>query len=71
MIGVGNIDRKPAAANNIETLDAVETTRGMRLLIVDDDPEIVSILKRGLLYEGYNVETAGHHDAGCRWSRSK
>lgn len=30
----------------------------MRILIVDDDPEIVSMLRRGLAYEGYTVETA-------------
>jgi two-component system response regulator MprA len=31
----------------------------MRLLVVDDDPEIVSFLKRGLTYEGFTVDTAG------------
>lgn len=31
----------------------------MRILVVDDDPEIVSFLKRGLTFEGYTVETAG------------
>ena len=30
----------------------------MRILVVDDDPEIVGLLKRGLSYEGYTVETA-------------
>ena len=30
----------------------------MRILVVDDDPEIVSFLKRGLIYDGYAVETA-------------
>ncbi len=30
----------------------------MRILVVDDDPEIVSFLKRGLIYEGYTVDTA-------------
>ena len=30
----------------------------MRILVVDDDPEIVSFLKRGLIYEGYAVDTA-------------
>ena len=30
----------------------------MRILVVDDDPEIVSFLKRGLIYEGYSVDTA-------------
>ena len=31
----------------------------MRILVVDDDPEIVSFVKRGLAYEGYAVDTAG------------
>lgn len=30
----------------------------MRILVVDDDPEIVSFIKRGLAYEGYTVDTA-------------
>jgi DNA-binding response OmpR family regulator len=29
-----------------------------RILVVDDDPEIVSVIRRGLTYEGYTVETA-------------
>ena len=31
----------------------------MRILVVDDDPEIVSFVRRGLAYEGYKVDTAG------------
>jgi two-component system, OmpR family, response regulator MprA len=30
----------------------------MRILVVDDDPQIVSVLKRGLAFEGYTVDTA-------------
>ncbi len=30
----------------------------MRVLVVDDDPQIVSVLKRGLSFEGYSVDTA-------------
>lgn len=30
----------------------------MRILVVDDDPQIVSVLKRGLSFEGYTVDTA-------------
>ena len=30
-----------------------------RILVVDDDPEIVSFLRRGLVFEGFTVETAG------------
>jgi two-component system response regulator MprA len=37
----------------------VDAGQNMRILVVDDDPEIVSFLKRGLTYEGYTVDTAG------------
>jgi len=30
----------------------------MRILVIDDDPEILSFVKRGLAYEGYTVDTA-------------
>lgn len=30
----------------------------MRILVVDDDPQILSVLKRGLAFEGYGVDTA-------------
>lgn len=30
-----------------------------RILVVDDDPEIVGFVRRGLIYEGYSVDTAG------------
>jgi two-component system response regulator MprA len=30
-----------------------------RILVVDDDPEIVSFVRRGLIYEGYTVDIAG------------
>lgn len=39
-------------------VSATETGQKMRILVVDDDPEIVSFLKRGLTYEGYTVDTA-------------
>jgi DNA-binding response OmpR family regulator len=32
----------------------------MRILVVDDDPEIVSFVKRGLAHEGYRVDTAAN-----------
>ena len=37
---------------------AADVGQSMRILVVDDDPEIVSVLKRGLTYEGYTVDTA-------------
>ena len=30
----------------------------MRILVVDDDPEILSVIRRGLAYEGYTIDTA-------------
>src|SRR4030066_436656 len=30
----------------------------MRILVVDDDPEILSVVRRGLVYEGYPIDTA-------------
>jgi two-component system response regulator MprA len=36
----------------------MQDEHNMRILVVDDDPEIVSFLKRGLIYEGYGVDTA-------------
>ncbi len=30
----------------------------MHILVVDDDPEIVSLVKRGLAYAGYTIDTA-------------
>jgi DNA-binding response OmpR family regulator len=29
-----------------------------RILVIDDDPSVTSVLKRGLAYEGYHVDTA-------------
>jgi DNA-binding response OmpR family regulator len=31
----------------------------LRILVVDDDVGIVNFLRRGLVFEGYKVETAG------------
>jgi two-component system, OmpR family, response regulator MprA len=35
-----------------------------RVLLVDDDPKIISLLKRGLAYEGFEVYTASDGEAG-------
>jgi len=32
--------------------------KSMHILVVDDDPQILDFVKRGLAYEGYTVETA-------------
>ncbi len=43
----------------------------MRILVVDDDPEIVSFLKRGLIYEGYSVDTASDGTDALAKAREK
>jgi len=39
------------------------------ILVIDDDPAITSVLKRGLSYEGYAVESAGSGEAGLSLAR--
>jgi two-component system, OmpR family, response regulator MprA len=35
-----------------------------RILVIDDDPKIVGLLRRGLAYEGFDVYTAGDGEDG-------
>ena len=41
-----------------------------RVLLVDDDPKIISLLKRGLAYEGFEVYTAPDGEAGLIAART-
>jgi two-component system response regulator MprA len=43
----------------------------MGILVVDDDPEIVSLVRRGLAYEGYTVETASDGVEALAMAREK
>ncbi len=43
----------------------------MRILVVDDDPEITSFVKRGLAYEGYAVDTASDGNEALTKARDK
>jgi len=43
----------------------------MRILVVDDDPKIVSFLRRGLIYEGYTVDTASDGIEALAQARDK
>lgn len=40
-----------------------------RILVIDDDPTVTSVLKRGLAYEGYTVDTAAAGPAGLAIAR--
>jgi DNA-binding response OmpR family regulator len=42
-----------------------------RILVIDDDPAITSLLRRGLSYEGFVVDTAGSGEAGLALSRER
>ena len=43
----------------------------MRILVVDDDPEILSVVRRGLAYEGYTVDTAANGNEALASAREK
>ena len=40
-----------------------------RILVIDDDPTVTSVLKRGLAYEGFTVDTAGTGAQGLAIAR--
>ena len=42
-----------------------------RILVIDDDPAVTSLLKRGLAYEGYAVDTAATGAAGLTVARER
>ena len=42
-----------------------------RILVVDDDPAVTSLLKRGLSYEGFVVDTASSGEEGLRIARER
>jgi len=42
-----------------------------RILVVDDDPRIASSLRRALVYEGYDVDTAGDGPEGLGKAREQ
>ena len=42
-----------------------------RILVIEDDPQIADLLRRGLLYEGYLVEVAPDGEAGLVAARDR
>jgi DNA-binding response OmpR family regulator len=42
---------------------------GQRILVIDDDPAVTGLLRRGLAYEGYAVMTAASGDTGLALAR--
>jgi DNA-binding response OmpR family regulator len=42
-----------------------------RILVIDDDPAVTSLLKRGLSYEGFTVETAPSGSQGLECARER
>ncbi len=41
----------------------------MRILVIDDEPEVTSLVQRGLLYAGYTVDTAYDAESGLALAR--
>lgn len=48
-----------------------EPTAPERILVVDDDPSVTAMLRRGLGYEGFSVQTAASGDEALRLARSE
>jgi len=42
-----------------------------RILVIEDEPQIADLLRRGLLYEGYVVEITGDGEAGLSAARDR
>jgi DNA-binding response OmpR family regulator len=42
-----------------------------RVLVIDDDPSVTSVLKRGLAYEGFAVDTAASGTEGLAVARER
>jgi two-component system response regulator MprA len=42
---------------------------GERILVIEDEPKIADMVKRGLIYEGYSVEVAGDGEKGLGVAR--
>lgn len=42
-----------------------------RILVIDDDPAVTSLLRRGLAYEGYAVSVAGSGEQGLALAREE
>ena len=40
-----------------------------RILVVEDEPKIANLLRRGLLYEGYTVDVAVDGENGLQMAR--
>ena len=43
----------------------------MRVLVVDDEPKIVSLLKRGLQQEGFAVDTCNNGDEALQLAKTE
>jgi len=44
---------------------------GERILVIEDEPQIADLLRRGLIYEGYTVEVAPDGEAGLAAARDR
>lgn len=49
-------DNSSAAAEDIDSGSGKLLTRGVKLLLVDDEPDVLSSMKKGLEIQGYTVD---------------
>lgn len=63
--------RKPIISTGNSDPAVFERAKGFmeHILVIDDDPAVTSLLKRGLSYEGYAVQTASSGEAGLALTR--
>jgi DNA-binding response OmpR family regulator len=55
-----------------EAADPGESEGDMqRILVIDDDPSVTSVVKRGLTYDGYRVDTAASGSQGLTVARDR
>src|SRR5919205_3237664 len=40
-----------------------------RILVIEDEPKITDVIKRGLIYEGYTVDVAANGEQGLAHAR--
>src|SRR5215218_5878139 len=48
-----------------------ESMTSLRILVVDDDPKVLSLMQRGLTFEGYDVDLAADGDEALAIARER
>jgi PleD family two-component response regulator len=79
-IGLHNPNASPdcSAASSRRSLNGLSIRLSLqpgltveRILVIDDDPSVTNVIKRGLVYEGYAVDTAATGAQGLTIARDR